>query len=208
MGRNLFLFAGFIFFLLLLAYGFTKKRKRIFVFGLPIINDRITASIITTIKQLVQSEGLGDKIEIIPAIFAGDKIYDLYLRLEEILPKNPNVVVLYSGSYDTTENDLNSFDRFYTSVVDKLLQPKCKVILCTPLNQTEAYSEVEIVDEAQEQTTAIIKKTAIKKRITVLDLKSELQQNSNNNSIIGFNTTNNATQVIAETIWYTVRELK
>ena len=78
--------------------------------------------------------------DFVGAGIGGNKIYDLYLRMEDdVLSKNPNVVVLYIGVNDVwhkassgTGTDADKFAKFYQAVIDKIKAKNAKIILCTP----------------------------------------------------------------------------
>jgi len=67
-------------------------------------------------------------------------VYDLYLRLEDdVLSKNPDVVVIYVGVNDVwhkqshgTGTDYDKFENFYIALINKIQAKNCKVILATP----------------------------------------------------------------------------
>ncbi|MFN8357133.1 MAG: SGNH/GDSL hydrolase family protein [Spirosomataceae bacterium] len=95
---------------------------------------------ISKMKQLLESKGLSTKYELVGAGIGGNKVYDLYLRMEDdVLAKKPNVVFLYIGVNDVwhkrtygTGTDLNKFEGFYTTIIKKLQAQNIKVIACTP----------------------------------------------------------------------------
>ena len=70
----------------------------------------------------------------------GNKIYDLYLRLEEdVIQKAPKWVVIYVGINDVwhkqlfgTGTDIDKFQKFYQTIITKLNAAGIQPILCTP----------------------------------------------------------------------------
>ena len=90
-------------------------------------------------KQLSQSDA-AQKYTFEGAGIGGNKIYDLYLRLEEdILAKKPDVVVIWVGINDVwhkktfgTGTDDDKFEKFYKAIIKKLQAQGIKVVLTTP----------------------------------------------------------------------------
>lgn len=140
MTNKLILLALFIGGMLLMSFRYQKKKKVVF-FG-----DSITAAAvhpggyIRVMDSIIRSEGLTDKYELVGAGVSGDKIYDLYLRIEkDVIDLHPDIVVIYVGVNDVwhksssgTGTDFDKFGRFYKAVVKKLQDAGAKVIVCTP----------------------------------------------------------------------------
>jgi lysophospholipase L1-like esterase len=135
--RNLLIFG------LLLLMSFTMiqpKPTRVIFFG-----DSITEmgtgkdGYITMIGKSLEEKGLSENYNLIGSGIGGNKIYDLYLRLEEdVLSQKPDVVVIFVGVNDVwhktwgTGTDEDKFARFYTEVIHKIKAKDAKIILCTP----------------------------------------------------------------------------
>ncbi len=140
MSSKLILLAVFVSCMILMSFSYKKKKKVIF-FG-----DSITAAgihpggYIKLMDSLISQEGLENNFELVGAGVSGDKIYDLYLRMEEdVMKQNPDIVVIYIGVNDVwhkatsgTGTDYNKFGKFYEAVVNKLQAAGSKVIICTP----------------------------------------------------------------------------
>ncbi len=66
---------------------------------------------------------------------SGNKVYDLYLRVEDdVLAKDPGMVVIYVGINDVwhkttsgTGTDLNKYEKFYIAIIKKLQAKNIKV---------------------------------------------------------------------------------
>ncbi len=137
---KLLLFAIFIASLFLMSFHTNKKRKVLF-FG-----DSITemgakpGGYIHLIEEILGKEGVGDQYELIGSGIGGNKVTDLYLRLEnDVIKKNPDIVFIYVGINDIwhkrlagTGTDFVKFAQFYEAIVKKLQQTGIKVIVCTP----------------------------------------------------------------------------
>ena len=138
--NKLILLAVFVACMVLMSFSFYKKKKVVF-FG-----DSITAAgirpggYIKLIDSLIKQEGLENNYDLVGAGVSGDKIYDLYLRIEEdVLKQNPDIVLIYVGVNDVwnksssgTGTDFPKFGKFYEAVVHKLQAAGIKVIVCTP----------------------------------------------------------------------------
>lgn len=81
-----------------------------------------------------------DAYEVIGAGIGGNKVYDLYLRLEDdVLNKKPDLVVIYIGVNDVwhkqtshTGTDLDKFVKFYQAMINKIQANGSKIVVCTP----------------------------------------------------------------------------
>ena len=95
---------------------------------------------IVMMKDALTQKGLGSQYELIGAGVGGNKVYDLYLRMQDdVLSQNPDVVVVWVGVNDVwhkqtygTGTDPDKFEKFYTAIINKLLDKHIRVILCTP----------------------------------------------------------------------------
>src|SRR3954466_7276152 len=115
--RSIFLASTF-----LLLTCLHQKKTRVIFFG-----DSITqlganrGGFITKIDSMSRLENKSDKYDFIGAGVSGDKVYDLYLRLDsDVLAKEPDVVIIYIGVNDVwhkassgTGTDANKFEAFY-----------------------------------------------------------------------------------------------
>lgn len=184
-----------IFFLLILiapsmAFINLKKQKIIF-FGDSITQAGVNpGGYIMRIDSMCGKEGLKESYEFIGAGIGGNKIYDLYLRMEdEVLAKNPDVVVIYVGVNDVwhkstsgTGTDADKFEKFYQAVIKKLKDKNIKVILCTPATIGEKTDFSNSQDGDLNEYSKIIRKLAAKNNLLLVDLrKSFLDYNLKNN---------------------------
>jgi len=118
-----------------------SKTQKVIFFG-----DSITEAgakpggYIVKMKDALVEKGLASQYDLVGAGVGGNKVYDLYLRMEDdVLSQNPDVVFIYVGVNDVwhkvssgTGTDLDKFERFYTAIINKLLDKHIRVILCTP----------------------------------------------------------------------------
>ena len=140
MANKLILLAVFIASMILMSFNYNKKKKVVF-FGDSITQAGIRAGgYIKLMDSLIMQEGMTADYELVGAGVGGDKIYDLYLRIEEdVIKQNPDIVVIYVGVNDVwhkassgTGTDYPKFGKFYEAVVKKLQAAGSKVIVCTP----------------------------------------------------------------------------
>ena len=139
MGKFL-LVATFVGCLFLLSFTGDKKKKVVF-FGDSITQMGVDkGGYIDLIKQDIFSKGLSEKYDIVGAGIGGNKIYDLFLRMDkDVLDQHPDVVVIWVGVNDVwhkssmgTGTDYDKFGKFYDAVVKKMQAQGIKVILVTP----------------------------------------------------------------------------
>jgi lysophospholipase L1-like esterase len=190
MTSKLILLAVFVTSMFLMSFSFKKKKKVVF-FG-----DSITAAGIRTggyikmIDSLSHQEGLGENYEMIGAGVSGDKIYDLYLRIEEdVLKQNPDIVVIYVGVNDVwhksssgTGTDYNKFGRFYDAVVKKLQAAGAKVIVSTPAVIGERTDNSNQQDGDLNLYSNWLRTYTTQNKIPLVDLRSGfIQYNLKNN---------------------------
>ncbi len=118
----------------LLSATLPKKKKVIF-FG-----DSITQAGVGPEGYITQMKSLLPDYDLIGAGIGGNKVYDLYLRMEnDVLSKQPDIVVIYIGVNDVwhktthgTGTDLPKFEGFYKALIKKIQDNGAKVVLCTP----------------------------------------------------------------------------
>lgn len=190
MSNKLILLAVFVVSMLLMAFNYNKKKKVVF-FG-----DSITAAgirpggYIKLMDSLIAEQGLSGDYELVGAGIGGDKIYDLYLRMEEdVLKKNPDIVIIYVGVNDVwhktssgTGTDYNKFGRFYEAVVNKLQAAGIKAIVCTPAVIGERNDNSNQQDGDLNLYSNWIRSYTAKNNLPLVDLRSAFQEYDRNNN--------------------------
>jgi lysophospholipase L1-like esterase len=140
MNSKLLLLTAFIGCLFLLSFRGDKKKKIIF-FGDSITQMGVNkGGYIDLIKQDLVNKGVADNYEIIGAGIGGNKIYDLFLRMDkDVLEQHPDIVYIWVGVNDVwhkssmgTGTDYDKFGKFYEAVVKKMQAQGISVILVTP----------------------------------------------------------------------------
>jgi isoamyl acetate esterase len=95
---------------------------------------------IERMKEGLAKKNLASEYDLLGAGVGGNKVYDLYLRMDDdVLSQNPDVVFIYIGVNDVwhktmygTGTDIDKFEKFYIAILNKLLDKHIRVILCTP----------------------------------------------------------------------------
>jgi lysophospholipase L1-like esterase len=178
----LFLFAGF---------STMQQKQRIVFFGDSITQAGVQAKgYITVLGELMKQKGIADKYELVGAGISGNKVYDLYLRVEDdVLAKNPQTVVIWVGVNDVwhkrtsgTGTDADKFERFYNALIKKLKDKNINVILSTPAAIGEKTDYTNELDGDLNRYAAMIRQIAQKNNCQLVDLrKAFLDYNLANN---------------------------
>ena len=176
-------------FILLMAFQQQNKIKVLF-FGDSITQAGVNpGGYIMRIDSMSKQQGI-NKYEFIGAGIGGNKVYDLYLRLDkDVLAKNPDVVIIYVGVNDVwhksssgTGTDADKFEKFYQAIIDKLKEKNMKIILCTPAAIGEKTDFSNSQDGDLNEYSKIIRKLATNNALPIIDLrKSFLTYNLKNN---------------------------
>ncbi len=141
---------------------------------------------INVLKAQLNSE----KIELLAAGIGGNKIYDLYLLLEdEILAKKIDLVFIYIGINDVwhklgpkTGTDYPKFLKFYQALINKIKTHGSDIVLCTPSVIGEKKLGMNELDTDLDKYAAGIRALAVKNNLALCDLrKSFLKYLANNN---------------------------
>ena len=173
------LFVGLLFTSVLFAFKSDTTKKIIF-FGDSITQAGVNpGGYITILKEMYAKAN--NKSEIIGAGIGGNKVYDLYLRMEEdVLAKKPDVVVIYVGVNDVwhkasygTGTDLDKFTKFYMSMIKKMQAQNIKLILTTPAAIGEKTDHSNQQDGDLNEYSKIIRNLAKENNCGLVDLRKE-----------------------------------
>jgi len=168
------------------------KKTKIVFFG-----DSITqqgagkGGYIDLIQEKINIKGLQNDWEVVGAGIGGNKVYDLYLRMEDdVLAKNPDVVVIYIGINDVwhkassgTGTDKDKFEKFYIAIIKKLQAKNIKVYVCTPSVIGELKDSRNQQDGDLNAYGDVIRNLAKTNNCTLIDLR---------NAFINYDAQNNA----------------
>jgi len=185
-------------FIMLISFGFTSKqqKERIVFFGDSITEQGVgTKGYVTVMKDKLKQKGLLDKYELAGAGIGGNKVYDLYLRMDDdVLSKNPTTVVIWIGVNDVwhkksygTGTDADKFERFYNAIIKKLKNNNIKVLLCTPAAIGEKTDYSNELDGDLNKYAGIIRTIASNNNCPLIDLRKvftdyNLKNNKENKS--------------------------
>ncbi|CAN5521089.1 SGNH/GDSL hydrolase family protein [soil metagenome] len=170
------------------------KKTRIIFFGDSITQAGVNpGGYITRIQEYIDSTGKNDDYELSGTGIGGNKVYDLFLRMDDdVLAKKPDVVFVYVGVNDVwhkatsgTGTDLDKFEKFYVAIIKKMQNQNIQVILCTPAAIGEKYDNSNQQDGDMNNYSKTIRKLAANMNCKLVDLRKifmdyELQHNPEN----------------------------
>ncbi|MBP7346414.1 MAG: G-D-S-L family lipolytic protein [Sediminibacterium sp.] len=217
-----------VFFATILLMSFTlNKKKKVIFFG-----DSITqmgagnGGYIRLMEDIIKSENKSDEFELVGAGISGNKVTDLYLRLEkDVLSKQPDIVVIYVGINDVwhkrlagTGTDYVKFTEFYDVIVKKLQAEKIKVIVCTPSVIGERKDNSNEQDGELNMYSNWLRNYAKTNQLICVDLRTDFQNyliaNNPSNEEKGLLTSDRVhlnakgNLFVAQTIWKELKTLK
>ena len=176
------------------------QKKKVIFFGDSITQAGVQpGGYIVKAGELIGAENKADQFELIGAGIGGNKVYDLYLRMDDdVLSENPDIVVIYVGVNDVwhkrtygTGTDPDKFEKFYTAIINKLQAKNIKVILCTPAAIGEKTDFSNELDGDLNRYSSIIRDLARKNSLPIVDLrKAFLEYN------LKFNTENKESGIL------------
>ena len=159
-----------------------QKKTRIIFFGDSITQAGVNPTgYITRMQEMLAKNGTASQYELVGAGIGGNKVYDLYLRMDsDVLAKNPDQVVIWVGVNDVwhkasfgTGTDPDKFEKFYTAIIKKLQAKNIKVILCTPSTIGEKTDYSNQQDGDLNLYSNIIRKLAKENNCKLVDLRKD-----------------------------------
>ena len=226
METKLILLALFVIVMLLMSHTTSKKSKTIIFFGDSITEfGMLPGGYLQLLKEWMVQYGKGD-ITCLGAGVSGNKIYDLYLRLEDdVIRKDPTLVVIFIGVNDVwhktshgTGTDIEKFEKFYEAILNQLKAAHIQVVLCTILSIGEKLQGQNPQDVDIDLYNGIIRNFANTYQYPLCDLrKMAVEFISNNNTANvdrGFLTKDGVhlnelgNKLVAENIWQTLTSIK
>src|SRR5215203_4188594 len=177
--------------IILLASFTTMQKKKVIFFGDSITQAGVNpGGYIVRIGDLATLDKLADAFEFIGAGIGGNKVYDLYLRMDDdVLSKKPDVVVIWVGVNDVwhkrtygTGTDADKFEKFYNAIIKKLKANNISVLICTPAAIGEKTDFSNELDGDLNKYSEIIRTIAKNNNCPLIDLrKAFLTYNLTNN---------------------------
>lgn len=171
------LFFTFFFF----AFTTMDNPTRVVFFGDSITEAGVQpGGYIVKMREMLATDGKGDDYDLIGAGISGNKVYDLYLRLEkDVLAQKPDIVVIYVGVNDVwhkrmmgTGTDADKFGRFYEALISKMREAGIRLVLCTPACIGEKTDCTNPQDGEINQYAQIIRDLAETYKCTLCDLRT------------------------------------
>lgn len=168
-----------------------SKKTRVVFFGDSITELGVKENgYVTKLDGIIAAAGKSDSFELIGAGVSGNKVYDLYLRMDtDVIEKKPEIVVIYIGVNDVwhkrsmgTGTDFGKFGKFYDALVTKLEKNGAKVVVCTPAVIGERTDFSNELDGDLNLYSRWIRDFAVRRNLPLVDLrKSFLDYNLANN---------------------------
>lgn len=212
--------------ILLSSFIYPMQKKKIIFFGDSITQAAVNpGGYIMKIRELASKEKVADKYDFVGAGIGGNKVYDLYLRLEEdVLSKNPDIVVIYVGVNDVwhkrshgTGTDADKFEKFYSALIKKLQEKNIKIALCTPAAIGEKTDFSNELDGDLNSYSNIIRSLAENHNLPLIDLRKAFldynQKHNTGNKESGILTSDRVhlneagNQLVADEMWRIIKTL-
>jgi lysophospholipase L1-like esterase len=169
--------------LTLISFAFMPVKKiKVVFFGDSITEAGVKPHGFISIDDSLLNNGSGPGYELIGAGVGGNKVYDLYLRLEDdVLSKSPDIAVIWVGVNDVwhkkmgTGTEADKFERFYLALIRKFKAANIKLILCTPAVIGEKNDYSNELDGDLNKYAKIIRKIAIDQDLALVDLRADFE---------------------------------
>jgi len=201
-------------------------KKRVIFFGDSITEAAVKPNgYITVMQEMLQQQNISN-YDLIGAGVGGNKVYDLYLRMDsDVLSKSPNIVVIYIGVNDVwhkktfgTGTDADKFEKFYRAIIAKLEAAGAKVVVCTPAVIGEKNDFTNELDGDLNKYCKVIRDMATELHIPLIDLRKafldyEVKNNTGNAdkdilTIDGVHLNDKGNQLAAEQMWDIIKDVK
>lgn len=216
-----------LFVILLVSASFApQKKKKVVFFGDSITQAGVSPNgYITVLDKTLKQQGIND-YELIGAGIGGNKVYDLYLRMEDdVLSKSPDIVIIYVGVNDVwhkrsfgTGTDPDKFEKFYRAIIKKLQAANAKVIVCTPATIGEKNDYSNEQDGDLNKYSNIIRNMAKDLNLPLVDLRKlftdyEKSNNSQNTdkgvlTLDGVHLNDLGNEMVSKAMWEKIKDVK
>ena len=202
-------------------------KKKVIFFGDSITQAGVQpGGYITKVGEMASKDKKADQFEFIGAGIGGNKVYDLYLRAEDdVLSKNPDIVIIYIGVNDVwhkalsgTGTDYDKFEKFYNALIAKFKSKNIKTILATPAVIGERHDNTNQMDGDLNRYSALIRTIAEKNSLPLVDLRKGFldysRQNNPDNKEQGILTTDRVhlnekgNAFVAGEMWKAIQAMK
>jgi lysophospholipase L1-like esterase len=210
----------------LLTAFMPQKKKKVIFFGDSITQQGAEpGGYITLIDSMCKVENKTSQYEFAGAGIGGNKVYDLYLRMDDdVLAKSPDIVVIYIGVNDVwhktsfgTGTDPDKFEKFYDAIIKKLKDKNISVILCTPAVIGEKTDFSNQQDGDMNKYSSIVRGIAQKNNLPLVDLRQKFldynKQYNTENKEQGILTRDRVhlnakgNQLVADEMWNVIKKM-
>ena len=156
------------------------KKTHILFFGDSITQAGVNpGGYITRIQHYLDSTGKAGDFQLTGAGIGGNKVYDLYLRMDsDVLAKKPDIVFIYVGVNDVwhkassgTGTDIDKFEKFYIAIIKRMQAQNIQVIVCTPATIGEKWDNTNQQDGDLNAYSKLIRKLAADMNCKLVDLR-------------------------------------
>jgi lysophospholipase L1-like esterase len=215
---------GVIVFMSFLSSRDTKKK--VIFFGDSITQAGVQPhGYITVMKDMLDQQHITN-YDLIGAGIGGNKVYDLYLRMDsDVIAKSPNIVVIFIGVNDVwhkktfgTGTDADKFEKFYRAIIEKLQANSAKVIICTPAVIGEKNDFSNELDGDLNKYCNIIRNMASDLHLPLIDLRKifvdyEVKNNTSNAdkgilTVDGVHLNDKGNELVAELMWNAIKQVQ
>jgi lysophospholipase L1-like esterase len=204
-----------------------QRKKKVIFFGDSITQQGVApGGYVDLMNTMLKDQKQDNAYELIGAGIGGNKVYDLYLRMEEdVLAKKPDVVFIFVGVNDVwhkqsagTGTDPDKFEKFYAAILAKLKAANIKVALVTPAAIGERTDFSNQLDGDLNKYSGMIRQLASKNELPLVDLRKifldyNLKNNKDNKESgiltsdrVHLNAAGN--RIVAESMWQTLKDIK
>jgi isoamyl acetate esterase len=165
---------------MLLFFSWQQKPREVIFFGDSITELGVKpGGYIAMLRDSLKAAGKEKEVLLTGAGVSGNKIYDLWFRMEaDVLAKRPDMVVVYIGVNDIwhktlsgTGTDAVKFTNFYSAMIRKFQEAHIRVVLCTPAVIGEKLNNTNQHDGDLNAYSNIIRDLAVKFRCPLVDLR-------------------------------------
>jgi isoamyl acetate esterase len=158
------------------------KPQKVVFFGDSITEAGVNpGGYIALLKDLLQENGKTKDYELIGSGIGGNKVYDLFFRLEkDVLSRKPDIVVIWIGVNDVwhkssfgTGTDADKFELMYKDIISRLQNQGIKVFCGTPACIGEKTDHSNQQDGDLNSYSSIIRNIAASKGVGLMDFRSK-----------------------------------
>ncbi len=211
-------------FILIAAFMPGNKKKLIIFFGDSITEAAVNpGGYIIKLDSILTVKGKHELYDLMGSGISGNKVYDLYVRMEDdVLRKEPDVVVIYIGVNDIwhkrtsgTGTDADKFENIYQAIIKKLKAKNIQVVLCTPAAIGEKTDFSNAQDGDLNEYSKIIRNLAQKNNLALVDLRKSFleygHKHNPENKFSGILTTDGVhlnaggNRLVAEEMWKIIK---